>query len=195
MHAVKAPEPMNSSDDNEVMIQVRNGEIGRLNVLFCRYQGMLAGYFFNQCGNSETAKDLTQDTFWRILRYRSSFSPSYAFKSWMFQIARNVYTDHCKASQRQVLPFEIHYSLEPDEDKTGRENCERDEQHQLLHRALATLPEDKREILFLARFEGLNYKEIASMLNCSVNNVKIRVYRALQHLRTQYQSLTDQPRS
>ena len=185
---------MNSPDDNDVMLQVKNGEIGRLNILFSRYQGMLTGYFFNQCGQSETAKDLTQDTFWRILRYRESFSPRYAFKSWMFQIARNVYADHCKASQRQMIPFENHHQGSHD-DSTGRESCERDEQHQLLHQALASLPEDKREILFLARFEGLNYQEIASMLNCSANNVKIKVYRALQHLRTQYQSITDQPSS
>ena len=193
MHAAERPESMNSPDDNEVMIQVRNGEIGRLNVLFSRYQGMLTGYFYNLCGNSETAKDLTQDTFWRILRYRGSFSSRYAFKGWMFQIARNVYSDHYKTSQRQLVPFENHHPLESEEDHTGRESCERDEQHQLLHRALATLPDDKREILFLARFENLNYKEIAALLDCSVNNVKIRVYRALQHLRTQYQSLTDQP--
>lgn len=195
MHAVKLPVSTDSLSDNAVMIQVKNGEVGKLNILFARYHGMLIGYFTNQSGNRDLAKDLTQDTFWRILRYRSSFSNRYPFKSWMFRIARNVYTDHRKTSSRQPLPFESQPSPDMGESPSGLELCEREEQHGLLHEALSTLPEDKQEILYLARFENLNYKEIAALLNCSVNNVKIKVFRALQQLRIQYQSLTGQKTS
>jgi RNA polymerase sigma factor (sigma-70 family) len=194
-YAAILPEYMNSPDDNEVMTRIKEGDVGRLNILFSRYHGMLTGYFINQSGNRELAKDLTQDTFWRILRYRSSFSNNYPFKSWMFRIARNVYTDHCKASNRQPVSFDSNPSHEIDENPSGLEACERDEEHLLLHQALSTLPEDKREILFLARFENLNYREIAALLDCSVNNVKIKVFRALQQLRDQYQSLANQKAS
>ena len=52
----------------------------------------------------------------------------------------------------------------------------------LLHRALAALPREKREVLVMSRFQDLKYDEIASVLKCEVGTVKVRVYRALREL-------------
>jgi RNA polymerase sigma-70 factor (ECF subfamily) len=52
----------------------------------------------------------------------------------------------------------------------------------LLHRALADLPAEKREVLVMSRFLDLKYDEIASVLQCEVGTVKVRVYRALREL-------------
>ncbi len=54
---------------------------------------------------------------------------------------------------------------------------------QFLHRALQKLPEDKRDVLVLSRFQNLRYEEIARILECEVGTVKVRVYRALKQLR------------
>ena len=59
----------------------------------------------------------------------------------------------------------------------------------LLHRALMRLPEDKREVLVLSRFQDLKYEEIAQLLGCETGTVKTRVHRALKELREIYQQL------
>ena len=59
----------------------------------------------------------------------------------------------------------------------------------MLKRALMQLPEDKREVLILSRFQELKYEEIARLMNCEVGAVKVRVHRALQQLREIYQQL------
>jgi len=51
------------------------------------------------------------------------------------------------------------------------------------------LPEDKRELLVLSRFQELKYDEIARLLGCEVGAVKVRVHRALQQLREIFQQL------
>jgi RNA polymerase sigma-70 factor (ECF subfamily) len=51
------------------------------------------------------------------------------------------------------------------------------------------LPEEKREILVLSRFQELKYDEIAQLLGCEVGTVKVRVFRALKDLRTAFQQL------
>ena len=51
------------------------------------------------------------------------------------------------------------------------------------------LPEDKREVLILSRFQELKYEEIARMMGCEVGTVKVRVHRALQQLREVYRQL------
>lgn len=59
----------------------------------------------------------------------------------------------------------------------------------MLHRALMHLPEDKREVLVLSRFQDLRYEEIAQLLGCETGTVKTRVHRALQELREIFQRL------
>jgi RNA polymerase sigma-70 factor (ECF subfamily) len=61
---------------------------------------------------------------------------------------------------------------------------------ELLQRALQQLPEDKREILLLCRFQELKYEEIAALLGCELNTVRTRIHRALQELRKSFHQLT-----
>jgi RNA polymerase sigma-70 factor (ECF subfamily) len=56
----------------------------------------------------------------------------------------------------------------------------------LLEEALQTLSQEKREVLVLSRFHDLRYHEIAKIMKCEVNTVKVRVYRALRELREKF---------
>jgi RNA polymerase sigma-70 factor (ECF subfamily) len=59
----------------------------------------------------------------------------------------------------------------------------------MLQRALDMLPQDKREILILSRFQELKYDDIAAVLDCEVGAVKVRVYRAMRALEQIYFAL------
>ena len=59
----------------------------------------------------------------------------------------------------------------------------------MLHNALMELPEEKREVLILSRYQDLKYEEIAQMMDCEVNTIKVRVHRALQELREIFHAL------
>jgi RNA polymerase sigma factor (sigma-70 family) len=54
---------------------------------------------------------------------------------------------------------------------------------------LLKLPEDKREVLVLSRYQDLRYEDIAAILRCEVGTVKVRVYRALKELRETFHQL------
>jgi RNA polymerase sigma-70 factor (ECF subfamily) len=62
-----------------------------------------------------------------------------------------------------------------------------------VRRALMQLPEDRREVLVLSRYEFKSYEEIAEVLDCSVGAVKVRAHRALKQLRDIYLRLTGEP--
>jgi RNA polymerase sigma-70 factor (ECF subfamily) len=64
------------------------------------------------------------------------------------------------------------------------------QQAALLHRALLMLPEDKREVLLLSRFQELKYEEIARLLDCEVGTVKVRIHRALRELRVIFEKIS-----
>ena len=172
---------MNPVSDEAVMLQVRNGELSRLAVLFERRHRGLFNFFYRLTGNREQSEDLTQEVFMRILKYRKSFRPHASFTAWMFQIARRVHIDAGRKGGREVAWDEDRpepASTEPAADDSLRKTQE----VFLVRKALAGLPADSREVLVLSRYHDLKYEEIGQILGCEAGAVKVRVYRAMRAL-------------
>ncbi len=184
-----------SISDAEVMARVRDGDLGKLSVLFDRHHRRLFGYCFRFVGNREAAEDLVQEVFVRMLRYRRSYRERGTFEAWMFRMTRNVCLDHLAALEAEVLVEELPPQSaeapepEPDVVAAGREEL------RYLERALDRLPEDKRDLLLLARFGSLTYQEIAESLGCTVAALKVRVHRALRQLKEHYVSVVEEGNS
>ncbi|HEY7335485.1 MAG TPA: sigma-70 family RNA polymerase sigma factor [Bryobacteraceae bacterium] len=181
-----------TATDNALMARVGAGEISKLAVLFERHHRALFRYFVSMNRSREMAEDLVQDVFFRMLRYRSSYNPQKPFTAWMYQIARNASLDQAQKHGAEVVGIEefIERRAEPASPAPGPE--ERASQGQslgLLRRALERLPEDKREILVLSRFQGMKYDQIAEVLGCETATVKVRVYRAIRALEQIYFAL------
>jgi RNA polymerase sigma-70 factor (ECF subfamily) len=172
-----------------LMLKVKEGNLDKLGLLFERYKKPLFGFFYGMTRDSELSEDLIQNVFFRILKYRYLFRGEGDFKTWMFHIARNVSHDHFKKNRAQHKE-----SLENWENKlTTEENrvtqFKQDDELQLLSMAMDRLPEDKREVLLLSKFQDKKYKEIGEILGCSEGAVKVKVFRALQELKEVYQQL------
>lgn len=161
------------------MLQVRDGASQMLGVLFDRYQTPLFNYFSRLTGDRVISEDLIQEVFLRILRYQQSYRPNTLFRPWLYQIARNARLDHLR---RNPAPAPLDAAPTPTAAPTP-DPAQQKQETELLHRALMSLPEEKREILLLSRFQELKYEEIARLLGCEVGAVKVRVHRALQELR------------
>jgi len=165
------------------MLQVRNGEVEMLGVLFDRYQTPLYNFYTKMTQDRTISEDLVQDVFLRILRYRQTYRPGTAFRTWLYQIARNARLDHVRKGKP-----EVELLAEPAALPVG-DSAQQRQESAMLQKALMQLAEDKREILILSRFQELRYEEIARLMNSEVGAVKVRVHRALQQLRETYQQL------
>jgi RNA polymerase sigma factor (sigma-70 family) len=164
--------------DEELMMLVRGGAGDMLGVLFDRYQVPLFSFYSKLTGNRAASEDLVQEVFVRILKYRRSYRPGTAFRPWIYKIARNAHADQARRRRTEV-------EFKPEMAPSIRQNdvAAASQQEALLHRALLELPEAKREVLLLSRFQGLPYSEIAELTGCAPGAVKVRVHRALQELR------------
>ena len=183
----------NNTQDNLIMQAVKDGDIGELSYLYRRYHLRLLGFFYKLSGNRELSEDLVQETFWRILRYRKSYKSGQTFRAWMFQIGRNLFYNQMTRGKTGNLvsmaeiPFEA-ASPEALPNKTAEEK----ERTMLLKKALDQLPEDKKEVLILSRYEKLTYAEIGDILGCSESAVKVRAFRAMEQLRVEFKSLNNE---
>lgn len=175
------------------MQAVKDGDIGELSYLYRRYHLRLLGFIYKLSGNRELSEDLVQETFWRILRYRKSYKSGQTFRAWMFQIGRNLFYnqmtrgDAGRVVSMAEMPFES-----PSPDKLPNASVEEKERTYMLKKALDQLPEDKKEVLILSRYEKLTYSEIGEILGCSESAVKVRAFRAMEQLRIEFKSLNEE---
>jgi RNA polymerase sigma factor (sigma-70 family) len=173
--------------DEKIMLRVREGQLSELTELFERYSTPLYNFFLRLTMDKALSEDLTQNLFYRVLRYRQSFEPaSGSFRSWAYRMARNIYADHLRQEQR--VPGGASGSEEGLERVAGQDVPYSEDQFERLDAAMAKLSPDQREILVLSRYQGLKYDEISKLKEISVPAIKVQVYRALRKLKDLYLS-------
>ena len=82
---------MNSLSDEEIMLQVANGKLELLTILFDRYHLRIFNFFNQMVSNKSVSEDLTQDVFFKIIKYRTSYNQG-NFAAWIFTISRNIFS-------------------------------------------------------------------------------------------------------
>lgn len=132
------------------------------------------------CGKADMADDLVQETMLKAWAARDRFEPGTSMRAWTFVILRNAYLTDMRRNR---------FRGEYDEGVAERilvEPAGQEEPIHLsdLHRALLTLPTERREALLLVGAGGFSYEEAAQICECAVGTIKSRVARARAALNT-----------
>jgi RNA polymerase sigma factor (sigma-70 family) len=167
------------------MLSIKEGQLSETAGLFRRYHVRLYNFFLRLTMDRAVSEDLTQNLFYRLIRYRQSWQPGNgSFQSWIFRMARNIYADHCKQTARNP-GRPVAFAAE-EEEMEDRRIGYTEEHYARLDLALAGLHPEQREVLILSRYQGLKYEEIARIKDISVSAIKVQVHRALKQLRSLY---------
>lgn len=166
--------------DEYAMKSVSGGDLDKAGLLYERYKRPLFNFYLRFGINRDSAQDLTQQVFVRLLQYRHSYKAEGEFRIWIYRIARNIHNDFIKNNPLNMSDLDSIQIAIADQEPTDHEA------HQLVQKALQFLPDDYREVLILSKYEALKYEEIAKILDCSVALVKVRVHRAIKQLREIY---------
>ena len=176
---------MNALTDNSLMLKVKAGDLDKMGLLFERYHRPLFGFLYHTTGQVAHSEDLVQTVFYRMLKYRHTFTGEGEFRTWMFHLARNVVNDAAKKNQRMVYEADITPRSERTISTPAADvQLETKQESEVLHQALAKLSPDHREVLILSRFQELSYQEIAEILKTSEGNIKVKVHRAMKELKS-----------
>jgi RNA polymerase sigma factor (sigma-70 family) len=167
--------------DEILMQKVKDGNLAEMSVLFERYHLNLYNFFLKLTMKKEISQDLTQNLFYRMIKYKHTYNDKYSVKSWIYKIAWNLHADYCRGQKKsESLFMKIDtYPAEVSEDNDGYP----EEDYQKLEIALSSLSDEQREIIILSRYQGLKYEEISTITNQSVPAIKVAVYRAIKQLR------------
>jgi RNA polymerase sigma factor (sigma-70 family) len=168
--------------DNQIMLAVKAGATEQFGILFERHHEALFAFFYRMTGEKTASEDLVQEAFLRMFRYRGTFRVDSQFRAWMYQIARNVRIDDVRRG-KPPAPLPLNEIRDHGSPSWPGWKSQIEEQEVLLECALLALPEQKREVLVLACYQGMKHEEIAALLGIEAGAVKVRVHRAMKQLR------------
>jgi len=195
MPVVRATPPLSSLTDPAVVALAQSGSEAAYRELVTRYERPVFSLVFRMVRDRETAEDLSQETFIKVLNNLDRYSPEFKFSSWLFKIANNLTIDHLR--RRRVDTISIEGA--PDavtvesaratsiavvsQDQSPLEELESRELGTAIEAAIARLRPEYRACILLRHVEDRSYEEIAEIVKLPLGTVKTYIHRARHELR------------
>ncbi len=176
---------MVKDEDALLVDRFKKGEEKAFNELVKKYMKRIYYLAYSLTNNHADALDLSQEAFIKAYRSIHRFRGRSSFYTWLYRITVNICLNHLKREARKkevsfderIEVAQVDWWINP---KKALENKELQEN---LTKAIGSLPPQQKAVFTLRYLEGLPHKEIASILGCSIGNVKANLFQALQKLR------------
>lgn len=139
--------------------------------------------------NSADAEDIVQDTLIKVWERRDQWEDIESIEAFCLTICRNLALDKIKRVDRNNNSIEATQYDQPDNSSDPNESAEQNDRVGLVKRLVNELPEKQRSCMQLRDFEGKSYKEIATILNISEEQVKVNIFRARQTIKQRFQQV------
>ena len=173
--------------DNASVEAVKRGDPASWEAAYLAYGRALMGFLMVRLENQEDAADALSETFARAIDKSSGFrGDAYAFRAWLFSIARNVSTDQHRQRARLVVLREQPEAADRSQ-PSGEDLAIIEEDAAALRRGFAHLSQDDQEVLWLRVCSGLSAAEVGQVLGKKAGAVRMQQLRALDALRGQVQ--------
>lgn len=154
-----------------------------LEAVYRYHMNDLYRYLLRLSGHPQTAEDLVQDTFVKAYEHLESYQGENV-RPWLFRTAYNAYIDWRRKERRHIHTDPVFIEAATKKRDPGPEEVLlMREKIAAWFRILETLPERSRHIILLRDYHDFTYQEIAYILGESLNNVKVKLYRARQKVK------------
>ena len=184
-------------DDAVLVEQCRQGDSEATERLILKYQNRIYNAILRICANPDDAAELTQDTFVKVIENIDKFKGRSSFYTWAFRIGVNLTLNYC---QRKVRIGFRSLDAEDNEDNGQAKQVLKEfladdsspnpavvaankELGEIVVDALMKLREEHRVVVVLRDIEGMNYAQIAEVLDIALGTVRSRLSRARSNLR------------
>ena len=178
-----APTMAHTPDDSALMLRYRDGDVAAFETLYRRHKDPVYRYLLRLSGHNETAEDVFQDVWGKIIKARSSYRPTAKFTTFLYRVAHNCFIDHVRRNKRHAGNTTLEPELHGDPGETVETATERSLARERLEVALTQLPEAQRDAFLLREEGGLSVDQIAAVTGCNRETAKSRLRYAVDKLR------------
>src|ERR1041384_5297516 len=188
--------------DEDLMVLYQRGEVRAFELLLTRHRKPVYNFILRFVGDKETAEDLLQEAFMRVIKGAEAYQRQAKFTTWLYTIARNLCVDQSRRAKHrkaQSLDAPMNSSADsgtlldvlPSGEMASDRQAGNRELQLRLHRALANLSEEQREVFLMREFLDMPFKDIADVVGVPENTVKSRMRYALEKLRLELDEYKD----
>lgn len=186
-----------SKSDEELIADFQKGDAKALEMLFEHYKRSILNYALRIVGNRADAEDVVSDVFMAVFvnKDRYQHQPKAKFSTWLFTIARNSCISKLRKKKnvfslwmQNIQNGEYEQLDVPDIESMPDQLIKEKEMAVMVKKAIEKLPDTQREALVLREYQNFSYEEISQILGCSLENVKILIFRARERLRQELSS-------
>ena len=197
---VRKLEQLAQISDEQLLAVFRAGDESAFARLVQRYEKELYNFLVRFLGRQSAAEDVFQETFLQVHISVDSFKTDRRFRPWLYTIAANKARDlqrqwtrrptiQLTAIDDETGPSQLWDNLLQD-DTTAADVLEQKQQKEVVQKVVSQLPDALREILILAYFNQLSYKEMAEVLDVPLGTVKSRLHAAVAKFAKEYTKTT-----
>jgi RNA polymerase sigma-70 factor (ECF subfamily) len=193
---VELPDTFTACSDEELLTRFCRGQTEAFGALVRRYERPLFGYLRRYLGDDSLAEDVFQNTFLQLYVKSNQYEAGRPVRPWLYTIATHQAIDALRRQGRhQAVSLEPRPGEAPEGgdgnslrellESRGPGPLDQAAEHERRERVRAVverLPEPMRQVLLLAYYQGLKYREIAEVLGIPVGTVKSRLHAALVKL-------------
>lgn len=172
-------------DDLVLVEQAKQGNEKAFSSLLNRYRDSIYFMILKMVNNPSDAEDLTIEAFGKAFRFIDSFTPEFAFSTWLFRIATNNCIDFIRKKQLSPSPID---QIQEDVDNMTvniqsdlpdpEERLINDQKIAVLREIVGQLKPRYRRLIELRYFKEYSYEEIASEMKLPIGTVKAQLFRA-----------------
>lgn len=175
--------------DTQLIKSFQQGNTAAFEELLNRHKDRIYTTIYFIVKDKHLAEDIFQETFVKIIdKLRTNFyTEEGKFVSWAARIAHNLCIDYIRRTKRcpTVVAGEdndfFNYLFSPD--ANAEQKIMRKQNEDRIHHMLSLLPQDQREVIVLRHFADMSFKDIAALMNCSINTALGRMRYGLINLR------------
>ena len=137
--------------------------------------------------NPADAEDVVQETMMKVWNRRDDWEQIDSIEAFCLTVCRNVALDKLRRMDNQVQSLDA--SIDPTDRRTAsnpEEQTVQSDRVQLVRTLISQLPEKQRSCMQLRDIEGKSYKDIATILNITEEQVKVSIFRARQTIKDRF---------
>jgi RNA polymerase sigma-70 factor, ECF subfamily len=175
---------MNSSDEQNLIQEFKNGNEQAFNQLVLRYQEKIYWIVRRMLNDHAGADDITQNVFIKAYHSLKSFKGESSFYTWIYRIAINLSLNEIRRKKlRKTFSLDDGNDTQlQSHDPHPLEKLEQEERRAIIQKAIERLPEKQKKVFVLRYYEELPYEEIAKILKTSVGGLKANYFHAVKKI-------------